>query len=266
MITVVRAGMATTIQDRGRRGQAADGVPPSGAVDPELAALVNRLVGNEPGAAVVETAGGLRVRCDVAASVAATSELVTRTVVAGTEVSVEPLPGEMWGYLAVRGGIAVEPVLGSRSHDTLSGLGPPAVADGTRLPIGTAGRRPLSAEQAIRRLPPSPVTVWPGPRADWFEGEVWALTGEPWVVSGDVSRVGIRLDGAPIARRRTGELPSEGLVTGAIQVPPNGRPVVMLADHPTTGGYPVIAVVDPASLATVVQARPGSVLGMVLRR
>jgi allophanate hydrolase subunit 2 len=100
--------------------------------------------------------------------------------------------------------------------------------------------------------------VWPGPRVDWFvAGALEQLTTEAWTVSPDVSRVGVRLDGTPIARARPEELPSEGLVTGAVQIPADGCPVVMLADHPTTGGYPVLAVVDDTSLASVVQARPG---------
>ncbi len=109
--------------------------------------------------------------------------------------------------------------------------------------------------------------MWPGPRRDWFAPDALdQLTGSPYIVSPDVSRVGVRLDGPPLARRVTTELPSEGLVTGAIQVPADGRPVVMLADHPTTGGYPVLAVVDPDDLPIIVQARPGTALRFHLHR
>ena len=105
------------------------------------------------------------------------------------------------------------------------------------------------------------MTVWPGPRLDWFAADAMQqLVTTEWTVSADVSRVGVRLDGPPLRRVVHDELPSEGLVTGAIQVPPDGRPVVMLADHPTTGGYPVIAVVDPACVRIVAQRRPGSSL------
>jgi len=103
------------------------------------------------------------------------------------------------------------------------------------------------------------VAVHPGPRVEWFApGALGELRTATWTVSADVSRVGLRLDGPALRRRLTTELPSEGLLPGAVQVPPDGRPVVMLADHPTTGGYPVLAVVDPGSLATIAQARPGS--------
>ena len=221
--------------------------------------MLNRLVGNPEDAAVLETLGGLRVRPTSAAVVATSAEMAAIAVPAGETVDVEPARDTLWGYLAVRGGIAVDPVLGSRSQDSRSGLGPPPIAPGMSLPIGPDPGTPLVADQAPLRPRRDVVDVWPGPRVDWFvDGALEHLAAEAWTVSADVSRVGARLDGTPIARKRPEELPSEGLVTGAVQVPADGRPVVMLADHPTTGGYPVLAVVEDASLASVVQARPGA--------
>ena len=160
-------------------------------------------------------------------------------------------------YVAVAGGIAVEPVLGSRSTDTLAGVGPPRVAAGTTLPVGRphAEPRPLDIPPAHR---PGPLRLVTGPRADWFAPDALdVLCGSAYVVEADSNRVGLRLDGPAPPRMRETELPSEGMVLGAVQVPPSGRPVVFLADHPPTGGYPVIAVVHPDDLWRCAQLRPG---------
>ncbi|WP_240197472.1 biotin-dependent carboxyltransferase family protein [Nonomuraea lactucae] len=168
-----------------------------------------------------------------------------------------------WGlrtYLAVRGGISVEPVLGSRSTDSLSGLGPAPLRAGTLLPVGGAeGLTPISADLAPPPGPrPSVLRVLPGPRDDWFAaGSLEALCARPYTVSQDSNRVGVRLRGQELVRAREGELPSEGMVTGAVQVPPSGQPIVFLADHPPTGGYPVIAVLAAAGLPVAAQLRPG---------
>jgi allophanate hydrolase subunit 2 len=176
---------------------------------------------------------------------------------------VDPGPGETWATLAVRGGVSVPARLGSRSWDSLSQLGPPPLRIGDRVAVGPDPRTPVG-----ELAPPAPldpvVDVTIGPRADWFTDEAIAtLLGAEWTVSSDLSRVGVRLIGPILDRTEATigrELPSEGLVTGAIQVPPSGQPIVMLADHPTTGGYPVIAVVDDDQLAKVVRRRPGDTL------
>ena len=160
-------------------------------------------------------------------------------------------------YVAVAGGIAVEPVLGSRSTDTLAWVGPPRVTPGGILPVGRphAVPRPSDIPPAHR---PGSLRVAPGPRADWFaSGALDTLCGSAYVVEADSNRVGLRLDGPVPERVRAGELPSEGMVLGAVQVPPDGRPVVFLADHPPTGGYPVIGVVHPDDLWRCAQLRPG---------
>jgi biotin-dependent carboxylase-like uncharacterized protein len=257
-LEIVDAGWSTTIQDRGRSGFAHLGVPTAGAIDPRLAALVNRLVGNDEGAAVLETAGGLAVRATGPALVATSAELAPRTLSAGAELTV-PVDGDRtWSYLAVRGGFEVEAVLGSRSHDTLSGIGPAPIGPGALLVVGDDPATPVTVDVAQHRPPAERVRVWPGPRADWFDADALAhLTAGAWAVS-TVSRVGLRLTGTALRRLVDDELASEGLVAGAIQVPHDGQPVVMLADHPTTGGYPVIAVVDPDDLAALAQRRVGS--------
>ncbi|MGH9270051.1 MAG: biotin-dependent carboxyltransferase family protein [Ilumatobacteraceae bacterium] len=264
-LVVVEAGWATSIQDGGRPGYADIGVSRSGALDQPLRAVLNLLVGNRKDAAVLETLGGLRLQPTAAVVIAVSAERIARAVVAGETIDVEPAAGELWGYLAVRGGIAVEPVLGSRSQDSRSGLGPDPVGAAGHVPVGAPMSDPVATEQAPPPPPTSEVRIWPGPRIDWFDDDtITSLTNAEWTVSSEVSRVGVRLDGPTLRPHDRGELPSEGLLLGAIQVPPDGRPIVMLADHPTTGGYPVVAVVDPESVATVAQARPGSRLRLRL--
>jgi allophanate hydrolase subunit 2 len=160
----------------------------------------------------------------------------------------------------VRGGVDVPVVLGSRSTDTLSGLGPPRLTTGASLPVGTlAADEPFVDVAPVRPPSSAPVLrVLPGPRRDWLAPTAWtALTGQEWTVSADSDRVGLRLDGPVLERVRTDELPSEGLVPGALQVPPDGAPVLFIADHPVTGGYPVLAVVATADLPAAAQLRPG---------
>lgn len=173
-------------------------------------------------------------------------------------------------YLSVRGGVDVPPVLGSRSTDTLSGVGPPPVRAGDRLPVGTAPRNrfpcvdvapgpPIAAGLLVLR-------VLLGPREDWL-ADLGALTGTRWTVSSRSDRVGVRLEGPALAwapARVGSELPSEGVVRGAVQVPPGGQPVLFLADHPVTGGYPVAAVVLGPDVDRVAQATPGDEVRLAL--
>lgn len=256
-IEIVESGIASTIQDRGRAGYAHLGVPPSGAVDPRLASLTNRLVGNDEAAAVIETCGGLVVRFTGAALIAASSELAPTSIAAGDTYRVAADPACLWQYLAVRGGIDVSEMLGSRATDTLAGLGPAPLGAGDVLPIGDEPESPLTVDHAPGRRQRDLVRIGPGPRLDWFDaGSFERFVGATWTVT-DSSRVGVRLSGVRLTRHITRDLPSEGLVRGAIQVPPDSDPVMLLADHPTTGGYPVIAVVDPDDVAAVAQTPPG---------
>jgi len=143
----------------------------------------------------------------------------------------------------------------------LAGLGPAVVAAGDVLPAGAPTAPPPGVDLAPVADPPAGevgVAVLPGPRDDWFGDAGWsALTGQPWQVTSESNRVGLRLAGAPLTRLREGELPSEGMVRGALQVPPAGTPVLFLADHPVTGGYPVIGYVTDADVDRCGQLRPG---------
>jgi biotin-dependent carboxylase-like uncharacterized protein len=274
VLTVLASGLLTTVQDRGRPGWASIGVTRSGAADRQAAALANRLVGNDAAAAVLEvTVGGLQVRAGRTLLVAVSGAPAPVTVDGRAAPFDAPLtlrPGQVLGlgnpavglrsYLAVRGGIGVPPVLGSRSTDTLSGLGPAPLRPGDVLPVGAlAADEPVVDVAPVRAPSSRPVLrVLPGPRRDWLAPAAWtALTAEDWTVSPDSDRVGLRLAGPRLDRARTDELPSEGLVPGAVQVPPDGAPVLFLVDHPVTGGYPVLAVVTTDDLPAAAQLRPG---------
>jgi biotin-dependent carboxylase-like uncharacterized protein len=259
MIVVVRPGIASTFQDLGRPGLADIGVGAAGAVDLDLAALVNRLVGNAPEAAVIETCGDLELRTTAAAVVATSADLAPMSLTVGERLAVRPgARGRLWQYVAIRGGFDVRPVLGSASRDTLAGLGPEPLAEGQLVAALPATPTFTVVDYAPLRDLDRVARIVAGPRRDWFTDASWAeLQREPWTVT-TTSRVGVRFRGGKIERIDDRELPSEGLVRGAIQVPPGGEPVMMLADHPTTGGYPVIAVVHPDDVATVGQHSAGS--------
>jgi biotin-dependent carboxylase-like uncharacterized protein len=273
MIEVLRAGALTTVQDQGRPGYAHLGVPRSGALDPAALRLANRLVGNPESAAGLEiTLTGCELRFTRAVTVALTGAEVTvragqrpgdvgrpLSLPAGAVLRIGPARAGLRTWLAVSGGIAVEPVLGSRATDTLSGLGPPPVRDGDRLPLGPAVGPPAQVDGTVGAPAPDRLrlALRPGPRHDWFEDTALdLLLDSAYTVSPLSNRVGARLVGAALPRAVAGELPSEGLVLGAVQVPPDGQPLIFLADHPTTGGYPVIGVVD--DVTPLAQARPGT--------
>ncbi|HWD78965.1 MAG TPA: biotin-dependent carboxyltransferase family protein [Kribbella sp.] len=274
-LTVLETGPLATIQDRGRAGRAALGVPASGACDRSAYALANRLVGNEIGAAALEvTYGGLTVHADNDLLIAITGAPCTGvplnapTLVRSGEVLRFGVPvSGLRTYVAVRGGIDVPPVLGSRSTDLLSGLGPAPLTAGQTLQVGSPVHPMPGVDQAPVRHPAAgqvELRVTPGPRRDWFTDAGWAsLTSQVYEVSTNSNRVGIRLDGEPLERARTGELASEGMTRGAIQIPPSGTPVIFLADHPVTGGYPVIAYVASADLDACAQVRPGQPVRLI---
>ncbi|WP_330453037.1 MULTISPECIES: biotin-dependent carboxyltransferase family protein [unclassified Streptomyces] len=275
-VEVVRAGALTTVQDAGRGGWAHLGVPRSGALDAPAHRLANRLAGNPGSAAVLETTvTGCAVRPDrpVVAVVGGAPCRVTvdgRPVAWGAPVRVPagavldagPAARGLRSYLAFGGGLLPEPVLGSRSADLLSGLGPPPLRDGDVLPLGYATGAPTPVADAVPWPAAPDVVVLPvhlGPRHDWFtDAGLRTLTTAAYRVSPQSNRIGLRTEGPALERARTDELPSEGMVLGAVQVPPDGRPVVFLNDHPTTGGYPVVGVVAESALAAAAQAGAGT--------
>ncbi|MBN9746412.1 allophanate hydrolase [Amycolatopsis sp. A1MSW2902] len=274
-LEIVSPGSLALVQDLGRPGYAHLGVPPSGALDVAALRLGNRLVGNPEDAAGIESLlGGLTVRATASCTAAVTGPPVEVSVdgrETGSHTPIPLRPGQeltigrpatgLRCYLTVSGGIAVAPVLGSRSTDVLSGLGPSPMEAGTTVPLGPVTGVPSGAD-VVAASPAPPhlaVRVLLGPRDDWFADAASALNAQ-WTVTEESNRVGVRLDGPPLRRVSTSELPSEGVLTGAIQVPPNGLPLVFLSDHPTTGGYPVIAVVRRESLGALAQARPGTLV------
>jgi biotin-dependent carboxylase-like uncharacterized protein len=277
-LRVLAAGPLSTVQDLGRPGFAAVGVSPSGALDRGALTLGNRLVGNPEASAGIEvTVGGFSCVFDDDVWVAVTGawgpvSVAGRPIdvnqptrlVAGEVIEIGTAEAGLRYYLTVSGGLDVPPVLNSRSTDLLSGTGPAVLSDGDVLPIGQAHpelMHPVDISPWGRpELGPVTVPLFVGPRADWFtDGSLETLFTAAWTLSPASNRVGARLDGRPLERSSTGtgELPSEGMVAGALQVPPSGLPTVLLADHPTTGGYPVIAVVASASLDSFAQLRPG---------
>ena len=273
-ITVLRALPATTIQDLGRPGLLHLGVPRSGAADRPAALRANRLVGNSDGAAVIEaTLGSVTLRFEQDASFALTgapsparldagpaASGLTHAARAGQVLRLGMPSTGLRTYIAVAGGIAVELVLGSRSTDTLLGIGPPPLRAGDALMIGAA-RGDAAAAASAHDLPAgrSVLEVVIGPREDQLTAAALAtLLSERFTATPQADRVGIRLAGPPLAWRDPGaHLPSEPVAPGSIQIPPDGQPIVLLVDHPSVGGYPVVAVLTDAALAFAAQLRPG---------
>ena len=272
-LRVHHPGGLTTVQDLGRPGRAHLGVPRSGAADRASLRLANRLVGNDDGAAALEVLGGgavLEATTDVVvAVVGARCEITVDGRQRGRDVAVALAAGQVLRlgstsagirvYVGLRGGVDVPEVLGSRSYDQLGAVGPAPLAGGDALAAGQAAAGPPVWEQVPTADPPDqPVLrVLPGPRADWLVGGPAALVEGTWTVSPHSDRTGVRLQGRPLARR-TGDLASEGTVTGGIQVPPDGQPILLGPDAGVTGGYPLVAVVVDADVDAIGQLAPGT--------
>ncbi|MGI8459457.1 MAG: biotin-dependent carboxyltransferase family protein [Propionibacteriaceae bacterium] len=275
MIEIVRPGWEATVQDHGRCGLAHLGVPRAGAADRRSFDLGNRLLGNAVGAAALEfLLGGFVVRFTAATTFVITgapvpAALDDRPMASdtwtyarpGQRLTAGPPPDGLRTYLGVGGGIATTPVLGSRSTDTLSGMGPGRLVAGDVLPVGPSPRapgRPTDVVWSPCRPGPSVLRFRWGPRHDWFTSAAReAFVASGWTVSTQIDRVGARLLGPKLTTIDERQLPSEGQLLGSVQVPPSGQPIVLLANHAPTGGYPVIGVVQQADVAVLAQLPPG---------
>lgn len=274
-LEILRTGPLALVQDLGRVGLAHLGVTRSGAADRRSHTLANRLVANPDDRATIEvTFGGLSARVrggDVDIAVTGADTVPTVNGIAfgnnsihhvrdGDVISLGAPYSGLRSYLSVRGGIDVTPVLGSRSYDVMSAIGPLPLQAGDVLPVGEhtddypeLEQAPVAAiEEHLVEL-----SVVPGPRDDWL-ADPDALVHTIWMASDRSDRVGMRLEGRPLQYRWPDrQLPSEGATRGAIQVPPNGLPVILGPDHPVTGGYPVVGVVADDDIDRLAQVRPG---------
>jgi biotin-dependent carboxylase-like uncharacterized protein len=274
-LEILRTGPLAIVEDLGRPGLAHLGVGRSGAADRRSHTLANRLVANPDDRATVEVMfGGFSAQVrggdvDIAVTGADTNPTVNgklfgtnsiHRVRDGQVISLGTPRAGLRTYLAVRGGICVGPVLGSRSYDVLSAIGPSPLAAGDQLPVGEHTTDYPELDQApVAAITGNAVEllVVPGPRDDWFV-DPDALVHADWVVSERSDRVGMRLVGRPLQYRYPDrQLPSEGAARGAIQVPPNGLPVILGPDHPVTGGYPVAGVMIDEDIDKLAQLRPG---------
>lgn len=283
MIEVQATGSLTSVQDLGRVGYASWGIAGGGAADRGSLRLANRLVGNGEGSAAFEVLlGGAALLFRQAALIAVTGAPTPllidgahgscdspQRVPAGAVVELLPPSQQLRSYLAVRGGLATEPILGSRSVDERAGLGRP-LRVGDVVPVGSDAVAAPLVDVAPRR-------AWPrgalalravrGPRDDWFTAASLArFESEPYIVDAASDRVGVRLSGPPLDRRVQRELLSEPTLRGAVEVPPDGMPIIFAADHPTTCGYPVLAVLEPESADLAAQCRPGQSVTFTLSR
>ena len=276
MIEVLRAGSCDLVMDRGRPGRAALGVPAGGAADPAALAAANRLVGNDPTLAALEIMlAGPILRFPAGGVVALTGARFAATrsndspvawnetlvLAAGETLSIDHARDGCRCWLALRGGLAVPEALGSRSTFLPAGFGGHlgrALRAGDVLPGGSVA----GAIRLLRARPPSgerdvPLRVMAGPQAGLFEDAgLAAFFAGTYRVDATSDRRGLRLTGPVVTHERT-DLPSQGVLPGAIQVPPDGRPIILGWDGPVTGGYPVIAGVIAADMPRLAQLRPG---------
>lgn len=285
MIEVLAPGPFTTVQDGGRRGRGHQGVARSGAFDWGAFELANRLVGNDTSAAVLEALLGpvtFRALSSLAMAVAGT-ETTVEVEQQGGDRSTYPASQALYVHerslvtvrsprvglrtiIAFRGGVDVAQVLGSRSYDSLGQIGPPPLAAGDRIDLGAL----IDAEPWFDHLPQRPASrMIPfslGPRDAWLAANGLAvLLGQQWSIDPGSNRTGVRLQGDPVPRH-PGELASEAMIPGAIQLPGSGLPIVLGPDGGTTGGYPVIGVVTRQGLDRLAQARPGDSIQLQLVR
>lgn len=272
MIHIEIAGFGSTVQDHGRFGHLRAGVPVSGPADPFAFRAAQSLVGNTAADAAIEiVAAPFTFRCDDSRLIAVTGRDVTVTVRdrvppwgsvfvrAGDLVRVTGTARTRYAYIAISGGIATEPMLGSRSAYPRAGLGR-VLAGGDALPLGAPRASAEDAGRQVRFEYGERVAAMAGPHLDRFDDETIArFYGADFTASAQSDRQGARIEGPSIAALE-GEILSCGVIDGAVQVPRGGQPIVLLADHQTTGGYPIIATVIEADLGLVAQRAPGETI------
>jgi antagonist of KipI len=286
-LRVITAGMLTTIQDRGRWGWQDRGVPVAGPMDPYSHRLANLLAGNEPDAATLEvTLVGPEVEFDderIAAVTGADFEVAVDSratpldapfaVGAGSVLRFGNHRRGARAYLAIAGGIAVPPLLDSRSTHIPSGMGGfggRALRAGDRVPLGKVGSAPRRAAASTVPVPSLPdgqatVRVLPGPQLDRFTPDALdALQSAPFVVGAASNRMGFRLQGPTLRHAGAAEMLSDATPFGALQVAASGQPILLMADRQTTGGYPSVATVISADIALAGQLAPGDLISFVV--
>ena len=279
-LRILRAGPGTTLQDEGRRGWLRFGVTRSGPMDWISHARANILAGNDPGAAAIEVGvGGIELEAEggaVAIGYAGAPFAVARNATAlpsagrvrlspGDRLTVKAAALGSWFYLSPSGGVGAEPVLGSLATTLRTGIGPGPLAAGDVLMVGPATERTelfCAAEPAAETS--IAVRVVPGPQDDYFEQTSLAsFFREAYRVSAQCDRMGYRLEGPPLRHAKGFNIVSDAIALGAIQVPGDGLPIVLMADHQPTGGYPKLGHVIRADIGRLAQCRPGSELRFV---
>ena len=276
-LIVVTVGPATSVQDAGRFGAQRYGLTTSGTMDRVALAAANCLAGNAPFAAAIEIGpfgasftarnGAVRVALSGAARVAdiAGTPLAlneTALIAEGETLKLGAARNGMFSYLAVEGGLKGAPVFGSLSVNARSGLGSPfprPLQPGDALDVGTAQLAPHERALDAFDQPASAIRVVMGPQDDEFGAACDVFLNSEWRISATSDRMGYRLEGPKVEHSGGHNIVSDGAVHGSIQVPGNGQPIVLMADHGTTGGYPKIATVISADLGCFAQMPSGSI-------
>lgn len=281
-LTVNQAGPMMSVQDLGRTGLLQVGVSASGPMDGVAMRIANRLVGNGENDALIEFAnvgGQFEVTEPVLFAVTGGAVSVTvdgnrvdcwasHVLLPGQILRIGPLTNALWGYLALSGGIQTDPALGARSthlRSAIGGLYGRRLAAGDALPLGATSDAALGGPQRVLRTPlhrsVGPIRVISGPQAGHFDQAAWQqFLQQPFTVSGSRDRMAQVLDGQKIVATGGHDIVSDGTVMGSIQVPASGRPIILMAERQTTGGYPKIATVASVDVPRLAQAMTGSLI------
>lgn len=279
-LRIIAAGPGATVQDGGRHGHLRIGITASGPMDPLAHATANRAVGARPEASAIEVSlGGLTVAAEggpVTLAIAGAPFIAVTdgqrletplvlTLEPGRELSLRGGDSGAWCYLAAEGGMAVPEVLGSAATHTRAGIGGldgGALKAGNLIPLRAPASSPIAPARLVAPWldrSADVIRVVLGPQDDYFDADqIAAFLGRDWTVSPRSDRMGYQLEGEPLRHRDGFDVVSDGVAHGAIQVPGEGRPIVLMADRQPTGGYPKIANVIGADLGTLAQLRPGA--------